>query len=157
LWALGTVVQQATDDGHRLLARHMFESALSRASDLGPRGTASTILGLVSFVAAVPGASAAANTLATLADKLVARYQQEATGGWNWFEPTLTYDNAMIPLALFKAYGVTGERASLRVAREALEFLEETCFHEGQLVVVGNGGWHSRGGARAQTDEQPID
>jgi glycosyltransferase involved in cell wall biosynthesis len=157
LWALGTVVLKATDDGHRLLARHMFESALPRAANLGPRGTASTILGLVNFIGGAPGVSEAHSTLGALAEKLVVRYQQEAADGWKWFEPTLTYDNAMIPLALFKAYGLTGERASLRVAREALEFLEETCFHEGQLVVVGNGGWHSRGGAKASADEQPLD
>ena len=157
VWALGTVVQLANDDGHRLLAREMFERALQRTAHLGPRGTASTILGLVNFLAAQPGAGAVRATLGTLAEKLVKRYQQEATEGWSWFEPTLTYDNALIPLALFKAYAVTGERASLRVAREALEFLEEVCFHEGQLILVGNAGWHCRGGSKAHADEQAID
>ena len=52
---------------------------------------------------------------------------------------------------------MTGERASLRVAREALEFLEEVCFHEGQLILVGNAGWHCRGGSKAHADEQAID
>jgi hypothetical protein len=135
----------------------MFERALQRTAQIGPRGTASTILGLVNFLAAEPGADDARSRLASLADQLVKRYQQEAREDWRWFEPTLTYDNAMIPLALFKAYAVTGERASLRVAREALEFLEEVCFHEGQLTLVGNAGWHSRGGSKARVDEQAID
>jgi uncharacterized protein YyaL (SSP411 family) len=157
MWALGTVVRLSADEGHRLLAREMFERALQRTAQIGPRGTASTILGLVNFLAAEPGADDARSRLASLADQLVKRYQQEAREDWRWFEPTLTYDNAMIPLALFKAYAVTGERASLRVAREALEFLEEVCFHEGQLTLVGNAGWHSRGGSKARVDEQAID
>jgi hypothetical protein len=135
----------------------MFERALERTSHLGPRGIASTMLGLVSFLAAEPDAADARTKLASLAGALVDRYQEEAGPGWNWFEASLTYDNAMIPLALFRAFAVTGERASLRVAREALEFLEEVCFSDGQLVLVGNAGWHCRGGARARTDEQATD
>src|SRR5262249_38901974 len=140
MWALGTVVRLAADEGHRLLAREMFERALQRTTQIGPRGTASTIFGLVNFLTAEPGAHEVRTRLASLADQLVKRYQLEAREDWRWFEPTLTYDNAMIPLALFKAYAVTGERASLRVAREALEFLEEVCFHQGQLNLVGNAG-----------------
>lgn len=157
LWALGTTVELATDDGCKLLAREMLDRALPRAMDLGPRGTATTIFGLASLVAAEPSAAAARKSLSVLADKLVQRYQQEATDDWRWFEPTLTYDNALIPLALFKAFSVTGERASLRVARESLEFLENVCFGDGHLALVGNAGWHSRGGKKPHADEQATD
>jgi glycosyltransferase involved in cell wall biosynthesis len=157
IWALGTGVRLATDDGCRLLAREMFERALSRTMHLGPRGTALTMLGLANFLGAEPTATTARATLGRLADKLVRCYQQEATDDWHWFEPTLTYDNALIPLALFKAVMVTGERASLRVAREALDFLEDVCFKDGQLALVGNAGWHCRGSAKPDADEQAID
>lgn len=156
LWALGTTVELATDEGCKLLAREMLDRALPRAMVLGPRGTATTILGLASLVAAEPSA-AARKSLSVLADKLVQRYQQEATDDWRWFEPTLTYENAIIPLALFRAFSVTGERASLRVARESLEFLENVCFGDGHLALVGNAGWHCRGGKKPHADEQAID
>jgi hypothetical protein len=58
---------------------------------------------------------------------------------------------------LFAAYGITGDRTSLRDARESLEFLEEVCFEREHLEVVGNGGWYTRGGTKASVDEQPID
>ena len=157
VWALGTSVRVAADEGCRLLAREMFEQCLPRTLDFGPRGAAFTILGLANFLHAVPDAAAARTTVGLLADKLVGRYQREATDDWRWFEPTLTYDNAIVPLALFKASVVMGERASLRVAREALEFLEAVCFEQGQLVLVGNGGWHRRGEVKSRTDEQAID
>ncbi len=160
IWALGTTIELAADDGCRMLAQEILFRALPRAMDLGPRGTATTILGLASFIAAEPSAPTA-NTIraniSLLADKLVKRYEQEATHDWGWFEPTLTYDNALIPLALFKAFFVTGEWASLRVARESIEFLEDICFEDHLLTLVGNASWHSRGGKKPPADEQAID
>lgn len=157
IWALGAAVELANDDGCKLLAREMLHRALPRVMDFGPRGTALTMLGLTSLIGADPSAGDLRGKLSAMADKLVKRYQQEATDGWHWFEPTLTYDNAIIPLALFKAYSVTGERASLRVARESLEFLEEICFGDKHLTLVGNAGWHCRGGNKPSADEQAID
>jgi glycosyltransferase involved in cell wall biosynthesis len=125
VWALGTAVQLASDDGCRLLARQMLEHTLGETRRLGPRGTALAILGVTSFLAFEPDHQEGKSTLEVLAGKLVERYQQQATDDWRWFEPTLTYDNALIPLALFRAHAVSGDRASLRVARETLEFLEE--------------------------------
>jgi glycosyltransferase involved in cell wall biosynthesis len=157
LWALGTATHLGPDDGHRLLAREMFQRALPRARELGPRGAATTILGLVSFLRSAPDAADERAALVDLADGLVTRYRDTASDDWRWFEPGLTYDNALIPLALFKAYLITRDRSSLRVARASLEFLEEVCFREQQLVLVGNDGWHKRGGSRAVSDEQSID
>jgi len=157
IWALGTTVALATDEGCRLLAREMLDRALPRAMELGPRGTASTILGLSGLVAAEPSGDAAKSSLSLMAEKLVKRYEQEASDDWRWFEPSLTYDNAVLPLALFKAFSVTGDRASLRVARESLEFLEDVCFEDGRLTLVGNASWHCRGGEKPPADEQAID
>jgi glycosyltransferase involved in cell wall biosynthesis len=157
VWGLGSTVLLAADDGCRLLAREMLERALPSLAGLGPRGSALAILGLANLLAAEPDSAGPRAVVARLADGLVERYRGEATSDWRWFEATLTYDNALLPLALFKGYRLTGERAYLRVARESLEFLEDTCFREGQLVLVGNAGWHSRSTAKAPADEQAID
>jgi glycosyltransferase involved in cell wall biosynthesis len=157
LWALGTTICLAEDEGCRLLAREMFARALPHATELGPRGTAQAMLGLVELLAADPKSHGARELLQTLAAKLMRSYSDNAAEEWRWFEPSLTYDNAMLPLALFAAYGVTNDRACLRDARESLEFLEETCFVQNKLHLVGNTGWHSRGGEKAYADEQAID
>jgi hypothetical protein len=135
----------------------MLERALPRAVDLGPRGTASAILGLCNVLEAEPGDAGVRAEVDRLAQRLVERYRDESTADWRWLEPNLTYDNALIPLALFRAFGVTGDRGSLRVARETLEFLEKECFVDGQLVLVGNAGWHRRGGTKSEADEQAVD
>jgi uncharacterized protein YyaL (SSP411 family) len=157
LWALGTAVQLASDDGCRSLARQMFERAFAGAEQFGPRGTAQAMLGGASFLAAHPEADHVRAVLQALAEKLVNRYRDGASDDWRWFEDTLTYDNALIPLSLFRVYSALGDRASLKVARETLEFLEEVCFAGEQLVLVGNAGWHSRGGPKPPADEQAID
>jgi glycosyltransferase involved in cell wall biosynthesis len=157
LWALGVTATLAADEGCRALARDMFARALPHAEQLGPRGTAQAILGLVSMLLAAPESNELRGALDRLVEKLAERYHHHATDEWRWFESTLTYDNAILPLALFAAYGITRERATLRVARESLEFLEEVCFHGDRLQLVGNTGWHSRGGEKARADEQAID
>jgi glycosyltransferase involved in cell wall biosynthesis len=157
IWALGATVRLAQDRGQRALARQMLERSLPRTGNLGPRGSATVILGLSNLLQALPDHQAGRTTLIELAERLILRHQQEADDGWSWFEPTLTYDNALIPLALFKAYGITRERATLRVACASLEFLETVCFPDGKLVLVGNDGWHRRGAVRAVADEQAID
>jgi glycosyltransferase involved in cell wall biosynthesis len=157
VWALGTAVRLAADDGCRALARDMFARALACEHELGPRGTALVVLGLTAFLAAAPDHAEARERLDRAAGALVSRYQHNASSDWCWFEPTLTYDNAMLPLALFEAHLVTAERSYLRIAREALEFLEHVCFRDDRLVLVGNSGWHARGKAKAENDEQAID
>ena len=133
--------------------------ALPHARELGPRGTAQAMLGLVSVLAVEPGADrrcAACSTPWWQSSR--SAIATNATDDWRWFEPTLTYDNAMLPLALFAAYGVTGDRATLRDARESLEFLEEVCFDGDQLQLVGNTGWHSsrRRESRAPTSRPSM-
>jgi glycosyltransferase involved in cell wall biosynthesis len=157
LWALGTAVLLSRDDGQRMLARQMFERGLPFATELGARGTALTILGLVAFVTAHPEVGPAAELLERLARRLCQRYRDEEVSGWRWFESTLTYDNALLPLALWRAHAVTRDPESRQVARESLEFLEATCFRGDRLVLIGNAGWHARGGIRSESDEQPTD
>jgi glycosyltransferase involved in cell wall biosynthesis len=157
IWALGVTAALAANDGCRQLARDMLARALPHSRELGPRGTALTVLGLVNLLAAEPGKIEERQILDGLVTKLCDAYRANASDDWRWFESTLTYDNAIMPLALFAAYSVTGDKATLDRARESLEFLEEVCFDGGQLQLVGNTGWHSSGGEKACADEQAID
>jgi glycosyltransferase involved in cell wall biosynthesis len=157
LWALGRTVRLSNDEGHRLLAAEMFERGLHHGKELGERGTALTILGLTSVLATHHQVGGAAALLAALVERLCRRYRDEATAQWRWFEPTLTYDNALLPLALFCAHQITKDPTTLQVAQETLAFLEEICFEDDRLMLVGNAGWHARDGFRAEADEQPID
>jgi glycosyltransferase involved in cell wall biosynthesis len=157
IWALGVTATLAASEGCRLLARDMLARALPYSAELGPRGTAQTVLGLVSLLAGSHSGTDIRRILDGLVAKLRDSYRANTTEDWRWFEATLTYDNALLPFALFAAYSVTGDEATLRDARESLGFLEEVCFDGDHLQLVGNTGWHSSGGAKAFADEQAID
>lgn len=157
LWALGATIRLSTDHGCQLLARDMFMRALPAAAAVGPRGTALALLGVTNRLRAEPESGELRAALNALTGRLLAHYREHASADWHWFEATVTYDNASLPLALFESYQLSRDDATLRVAREALEFLEETCFRKHHLHLIGNRGWHPRGGERAEADEQAID
>ncbi len=157
LWALGECTRLAPERGTRLLAREMFERAMELPSSFGLRGQAFVMLGLDAFLEAEPGHVSAHELVDQLAVHLLRRYRAEADDGWRWFEPDLTYDNAIVPLALFKAHRITSEPEYLEVGQESLDFLEEICFNDDYLNLIGNEAWHRRGGAPSISDEQPID
>ena len=77
------------------------------------------MLGLTSFLAGHPEVGPAADLLARLAARLCRQYRQEATAGWRWFEPALTYDNALLPLALWRAHALTRDPESRDAFRGA--------------------------------------
>jgi glycosyltransferase involved in cell wall biosynthesis len=157
LWALGSCTSLAPERGTRRLARSMFERAMPLACSFGLRGQAFALLGLHAFLGKYPEHARARELVDQLSADLVRRYRAEADAGWKWFEPDVTYDNAIVPLALFRVYGITGERESLDVGRESLLFLEKLCFSDEYLNLVGNETWHRRGGRKSTADEQPID
>lgn len=157
LWALGVAVARAPDEGHRLLARTMFHKAMTLPLAFGPRGCALGILALDAYLQHEPDHELARGTLDALGATLIRRFEQQAADEWRWFEPELTYENALLPLALFRFSIRTGDQHALRVARESLSFLESTCFGNGHLQLIGNAGWHARGSEPVVADEQPID
>jgi glycosyltransferase involved in cell wall biosynthesis len=157
LWALGLAVELAPDEGHRRLAKSMFDRSMTLPLTFGPRGSALAILGLDTYLRSEPDSKLAAETLESLAAKLIRRFEEHADETWRWFEPDLAYKNAVIPMALFLFSKRTGDKTALRVACDSLAFLEEICFPAGHLQLVGNAGWHVRGGEPAIAAEQPID
>jgi hypothetical protein len=90
------------------------------------------------------------------ADELVRQFEENAHPDWQWFEEILTYDNAILPYALFLA----GEHLSdkyYEVAEKSCEFLLSKTFNGSHFSFVGSDGWYERGGTKAQFDQQPIE
>lgn len=157
LWALGLAANLASDDGHRMLARRMFLRSMTLPSGFGPRGCALGILGLDAYLQGDPDNETTRTTLDSLGATLIRRFEESSDDEWRWFEPELTYENALLPLAVFKLAMRTGDETALRVARDSLSFLESLCFTDGHLQLIGNAGWHARGGEPPVADEQPLD
>jgi hypothetical protein len=157
LWALGLAVGLAPDEGHRLLAKRMLQRAMTLPLAFGPRGCALGILGLDAYLQHESDDDLACTTLDSLGATLIRRFEEHADEEWCWFESELTYENALLPLALFKFSMRTGDERARRVACDSLSFLEAICFTDRYLQLIGNAGWHARGRDRVLADEQPID
>jgi hypothetical protein len=76
---------------------------------------------------------------------------------WQWFEDSLTYDNAILPWAMFTAYRTTNQDRFLHIARESMKFFDKLVFRDGFFLPVGCDGWWLRGKKPALYDEQPVE
>jgi hypothetical protein len=155
LWALGYI--QASPIMPRGI-KGACATAINRALPhirmlIWPRGQAYTLIGLDLI-----GSPEADHLLSELAGSLVSRFEHWTwEKGWCWFEDNLTYDNAVLPWALFVAYRRFGQEKLLLAARDSLEFLDHVTFRDGYFRPVGCKGWLVRGAEPALYDEQPIE
>lgn len=154
IWALGyTLASPAMPGGIKKACTAGIKRALSRISTISSlRGQANTMIGL-----GLIGGNESKCLIPILAQALVKQFEQCARKEWRWFEDKLTYDNALLPAALFVAYRHLGENKLLLTAHESLEFLDQITFRNGYFQAIGCKGWMLQGAEPAHYDEQPIE
>ena len=158
IWAAGTVINSKMPAGMKNSARLVFDRALPWGlQSQFIRTRAYTCLGLAERFHADQDDPNMARNLRQARDLLLKEYDANATEGWDWFENTLTYDNARLSQALLADYQAMGEEDPLRVAEQSLSFLLKATTMDGKLIPVGNDGWYRKGGRLALYDQQPID
>ena len=157
LWAFGTVMANPPSASYLSLARDRFDFCVGEVARQYPRGLAYSILGMADYLKQFPQAGDIKQQLAMAADRLLAHYGQNAQPDWRWFENRLTYDNAILPHALFAAGLALDDRKYLDVADPTCEFLLQNTFSGEHFSFIGNNGWYERGGTRAAFDQQPIE
>lgn len=156
LWALGyTLASTAMPQG----VKEACAGAVRRALRNIPfhlhfiRGQAYAILAL-GYI----GDSESRAMIGELAKHLAAVFEECAGDTeWRWFEDKLTYDNAVLPWAMFVAYQTTKEDRFLRIAQDCLRFLDNAVFSHGFFWPVGCKGWWLRGNEPAPYDQQPVE
>jgi glycosyltransferase involved in cell wall biosynthesis len=156
LWGLGYTMYHGPAP-YFPLARELFERALANLDTLNLRGRSYATLGLYYYLQRHPEADDIVDKIARLSSLHLEQFEEVASDDWPWFEEAIAYDNAVIPQSLFIAYEVTGNEQCRRVAQRALDFVLDRCDRGEHLSLVGNDGWHMRGGSRADFDQQPID
>ncbi|MBO9564002.1 MAG: glycosyltransferase [Niastella sp.] len=159
IMALGFLVNESQPGLLVKTGADMFAKAYPHIRTLQSlRGMANSIIGLCQFIKYNYPDDQKVALVKELADKLVQSYWHHKTGDWDWFEPVLTYDNAMLPLALLNTYEITQEEVFKSIAFESMQFLESKVFDEGIVRPIGNQGWCSKDdGIPARFDQQGID
>lgn len=158
IMALGFLINEGPSQLYIKTGQEIFSKAYPHVKDLvSIRGIANTVVGICQFIKYHYPDDLKRNMVIDCCNKMVAMYKDNKKGAWHWFEPILTYDNAILPLALLNAYEITQDEEYLEIAFESLSFLESKVFVNDILRPIGNEGWHERGGPVAQFDQQGID
>ena len=157
VWALGYLIHTSPNDSYREFGEELFRRSVSHFSKLEHiRGIANTIIGISYYLKAHSSDKGMLQELVSLTAKLKKRYEYTRGEDWYWFEDKLTYDNAILPLALFHSAEITGSASIKNMALESLTFLEDLTIKH-YLNPVGNDGWYHRGGPMPLYDQQAIE
>jgi len=158
IWSLGYLINVAPNNSYREFGRELFSHSVSHFKNLKYiRGRANAIIGISYYLAAHPGDELFVKEINSLAKSLTDAYHANKEGDWHWFEDILTYDNAILPLALLHHYEATGNTESYNIAMESIAFLNSFSFENGYLNPVGNDGWMKKHGKNPIYDQQAIE
>jgi hypothetical protein len=157
LWACANVVVRRPEARYAFAAEEMLLRAMEPAWEMdSPRGTAYALaaFGLLTR----SGFDWDVRPLIRrMAGKLEGIYRASASDEWRWYEPVLTYSNALLPWGMFWAYEIEQRPEWLEIAQTSLDFLiRQSTSEAGHIRPVGNRGWCSAD-YRAEWDQQPID
>lgn len=157
LSALGALIARPPLRQHLLFARERFDRSVPVIGGLSIRGQAHAVIGLASYLSAHPEKDDLREAMRKAGDMLADHFRSAAADGWLWFEDILSYDNGVLPRALFVASRVLEEERYLTAALESCAFLLSVIYNGKCFSFVGSDGWYPRGGEKAQWDQQAVD
>jgi glycosyltransferase involved in cell wall biosynthesis len=159
LWALGIGVGRSSDRSFQMMAGQLFALALPALTGFSsPRAWAFGLIGIHEYLRRLSGDSLVNQTRETLTCRLMERFEASAHADWQWFEEELSYDNAKLAHALILSGRATGQQVVLERGLQALRWLTELQVSEkGHFRPIGSNGFYSRGGTRANFDQQPVE
>jgi len=158
IWSLGYLINCAVNNSYREFALELFHKAVPQFQKLHHlRGIANTLIGIALYLKVFPQDEGMLQQLTEMTRPLVDAYQKNRTDDWRWFEEKMTYDNAILPLAMMHSCEITGNEEVKKIAIESMNFLDKTTLSNGYLIPIGNDGWYSRGGKIPMYDQQAIE
>ena len=157
LWAFGTVMSKPPLPRYVPIIKDCFDKTVKHVPILSMRGKAYAIFGMAEYLKQFPGASEIKRLFAMAADHLLDQYEANSDDKWQWFEDILTYDNAVLPHALYVASLTLGDDKYLEVAEKTCQFLIDQTFTGEYFSFVGCQGWYKKGKRKAKFDQQPLE
>jgi glycosyltransferase involved in cell wall biosynthesis len=159
LWALGVGAGRSRNPGHRALCAELFQRGLPVVESFtSPRAWAFSLLGIHEFLRGRFATEQAKSSRKVLTDKLVELWQNHATEDWPWFEPCATYDNARLSQALILSGRWSPHPEALEIGLKSLRWLTSLQRTQaGHFRPIGSNGFYTKGGARADFDQQPVE
>lgn len=158
IWSLGYLIGCSSSNSYREFATEIFHKSFPHFKSLTHlRGMANTIIGIGMYLNVFPGDEGMVNEMVSLTTPLIDAYEKHQSEDWQWFEEKMTYDNAILPLALLHSCEITGNEKVKAIALKTMAFLDKLTLSRGYLSPVGNDGWHYKGGSFPAFDQQAIE
>lgn len=159
VWALGIGAGRARDVGHRKISAQLFEDGLAATDTFtSPRAWAFTLLGLYEYLRGDSGQKRMVEARREMTERLVRLWNACADDDWPWFEDSATYDNARLCQALILSGRTTPNAEALDIGLKSLTWLDSVQeMQSGHFRPIGSNGFYSRGGERADFDQQPVE
>ncbi len=159
IWGLGTAAMLGPTDAILSLVTRLYHDALESLESLtSPRAWAFALIGIHHYLCRYSGDTPSRRIRKTLSERLLVRFQNNATPDWPWLENTVTYDNAKLTDALLLTGQATGDEEMIQQGIRSLRWLLKLQTDAGgRHHLIGNNGWLDRMGNQAQFDQQPVD
>ncbi len=158
VWALGYLLGNSPNDAYYQAGRMIFFEAMPNFEKLQSiRGMANTIVGICYYLRTNKSDDSMTEILSKLTKRIINQYQKEKNPEWKWFESVLSYDNGIIPLALFHAAEFLKEDVIIETAIETMDFLSKITLSDEYLSLIGNEEWYRLGRERSLYAQQPVD
>ncbi|MEI5985360.1 MULTISPECIES: hypothetical protein [Sphingobacterium] len=158
IWCLGYLLGNESFDHYWPVARGIFDRGIDQLLELkSARAISYALLGLLHYQERYPEDQHVLNLIQSLTKFLEVEFQMCATDEWPWFEEIISYDNAMIPLALFRAGKQLNNQELLIIAEKSFDFLDSILFRGDHLSLIGNENWLKKNGEVCTYGQQPIE
>ena len=157
LWGLAACVANPPRQDLGELANECFIRGINHLDTrTSPRTVAYGIIALATYLE-VRDNSDLRDLLDRSVNRLLAHYNDNKHDDWTWFEAYLTYDNAILPLALYKSLRILNKDEVRSIADVTTDFLVSKTTFGGIPRPVGCHEVCNRGSEPKQFDQQPLE
>lgn len=159
LWSLGVTTSTARSHDLRRWALHLFDQVAPYARSLGsPRTWAFSMLAADAVLDAHPGHDLARALVQDGSTRLLGLLHEHRRAEWDWFEPSLAYDNARLPEALMRASRRLDDGLARSEGLRTMKWLDAVQTNEdGQFRAVGTDSFGRAYSPPLPFDQQPLE
>lgn len=157
LWGLATCVRYPPRPDQASLANECFIRAIGHLDRrTSPRTLAYGVIALSDYLLARDDQNLR-DLLHRTVNRLLDHYRDNRHDDWEWFEAYLTYDNALLPLALYRSLDVFPNEEVRGVAASTKNFLLKQTLVGHVPRPVGCHDFCPQGEEPGQFDQQPLE
>ncbi len=84
-------------------------------------------------------------------------WHTHASSTWPWFEPMVTYANALFPHSFWRGLSRNDHPENEEILQKSADFLITTTIRDGMFIPIGSNGWYPRGETPSRDNQQPIE